>query len=42
MVDRDSVQTVTLFRLASDGAYAERARMPLAWLLKTRPADHLD
>jgi len=42
VVDRDGAETVTLYRLASDGTYAERARMPLAWLLQTKPADHLD
>ncbi|MFF5178132.1 Uma2 family endonuclease [Micromonospora sp. NPDC000316] len=42
VVDRDGAQTVTLHRLARDGAYEERARMPLAWLLQTAPADHLD
>ncbi|GAB3942758.1 hypothetical protein GCM10027614_30360 [Micromonospora vulcania] len=42
VVDRDGAQTVTLHRLGGDGAYEERARMPLAWLLQTAPADHLD
>ncbi|SCE87115.1 Endonuclease, Uma2 family (restriction endonuclease fold) [Micromonospora viridifaciens] len=42
VVDRDGAQTVTLHELAGDGRYAERARMPLAWLLQTPPADHLD
>ena len=41
VVDRDSAQTVTLFRLANDDTYEEKARMPLAWLLQTVPADHL-
>jgi Uma2 family endonuclease len=42
VVDRDDAQTVTLYRLAVDGAYTERAKMPLAWLLQTAPADHLE
>ncbi len=42
VVDRDDAQTVTLFRLSSDETYAERAKMPLAWLLQTDPRDHLD
>jgi hypothetical protein len=41
VVDRDAAQTVTLCRLAGDGAYEERARMPLAWLLQASPADHI-
>ncbi|MFD0783632.1 hypothetical protein ACFQZ8_06870 [Micromonospora azadirachtae] len=42
MVDRDGAQTVTLHRLGPQPAYQERARMPLAWLLQTTPAEHLD
>jgi Uma2 family endonuclease len=42
VVDRDDALTVTLYRLAPDGAYTERAKMPLTWLLQTTPADHLD
>jgi Uma2 family endonuclease len=42
VVDRDGAQTVTLLRLTGQGAYEERARMPLAWLLQTLPAEHLD
>ncbi|MEU7609726.1 Uma2 family endonuclease [Micromonospora sp. NPDC049204] len=42
VVDRDGAQTVTLHVLGGDGTYEERARMPLAWLLQTVPADHLD
>ncbi|MFC8296928.1 Uma2 family endonuclease [Micromonospora orduensis] len=42
VVDRDGAQTVTLHRLGGNGTYEERARMPLAWLLQTAPADHLD
>ncbi|WP_088988187.1 Uma2 family endonuclease [Micromonospora chokoriensis] len=42
VVDRDSAQTVTLHRLSGSGAYEAQARMPLAWLLQTVPADHLD
>ena len=42
VVDRDGAQTVTLHRLTGQGGYEERARMPLAWLLQTSPADHID
>lgn len=42
VVGRDGAHTVTLYRLAGDGCYRERARMPLTWLLQTTPADHLD
>jgi Uma2 family endonuclease len=42
VVDRDDAQTVTLYQLSSDGAYVERAKMPLLWLLQTTPSDHLD
>ncbi|GIJ34653.1 hypothetical protein [Micromonospora sediminimaris] len=42
IVDRDDAQTVTLHELGGDGRYVEQARMPLAWLLQTAPADHLD
>ncbi|MFE0527385.1 Uma2 family endonuclease [Micromonospora parva] len=42
VVDRDGAQTVTLHRLGGDGSYETLARMPLAWLLQTAPADHLD
>ncbi|MDG4767586.1 Uma2 family endonuclease [Solwaraspora sp. WMMD406] len=41
VVDRDSAQTVTLHRLTAHGPYQEQAKMPLAWLLQTSPADHL-
>jgi Uma2 family endonuclease len=41
-VNRDTAQTVTLYRLDEHGAYQERAKLPLAWLLQTAPADHLD
>lgn len=42
VVDRDDAQTVTLYRLSSEVTYAERAKIPLAWLLQTSPDDHLD
>jgi len=42
VVHRDAAQTTTLYRLTADGTYQERAKMPLAWLLQTTPADHLD
>ena len=37
VVERDSAQTVTLYRRDAGGGYAERAKMPLAWLLQTTP-----
>lgn len=40
MVERDAAQTVTLFVLGADKAYEAAAKMPLAWLLQTKPADH--
>jgi len=42
VVDQDTAQTVTLHRLGSGGTYTEQAKLPLAWLLNTSPADHLD
>jgi Uma2 family endonuclease len=42
IVDQDAAQTVVLYRLGPDGGYTERAKMPLAWLLQTAPADHID
>lgn len=39
-VARDSAQTVTLHRLGPDGRYEVTAKVPLAWLLQTTPADH--
>jgi Uma2 family endonuclease len=41
MVGRDAAETVTLMRLTSDGTYKTEAQTPLAWLLRTSPADHL-
>jgi Uma2 family endonuclease len=41
VVDRDGAQTVTLHRLGTQGRYEERAKLPLAWLVQTSPADHL-
>ncbi|MDT5030998.1 MAG: hypothetical protein QOC94_1169 [Actinoplanes sp.] len=40
VVDRDSALTVTLFVLGADETYDVAAKMPLAWLLQTAPADH--
>jgi Uma2 family endonuclease len=40
VVDRDTAQTVTLHVLGADGTYEVAAKMPLAWLLQTAPADH--
>lgn len=40
LVDRDSAQTVTLHVLGSNHTYEVAAKMPLAWLLQTKPADH--
>jgi Uma2 family endonuclease len=42
VVNRDGAQTVTLYRLAPEGTYRERAKMPLAWLPQTTPADHVE
>jgi Uma2 family endonuclease len=42
VVDRDPAQTVTLHRLGESGEYDVVTKMPLAWLLNTAPADHLD
>ena len=39
---RDAAQTVTLHRLAPSGEYEVATKLPLAWLLTTEPADHLD
>jgi Uma2 family endonuclease len=40
-VARDSANTVTLQRLAAGGSYETAAQMPLAWLLQTKPVEHL-
>ena len=40
MVERDVAQTVTLHVLGADNVYEVAAKMPLAWLLQTKPADH--
>ncbi|MBF9130357.1 Uma2 family endonuclease [Plantactinospora sp. S1510] len=40
MVERDVAQTVTLYVLSTDKTYQVAAKMPLAWLLHTAPADH--
>lgn len=42
IVDRDTAQTVTLHRRGVDGTYEVTTKMPLAWLLNTQPADHLN
>jgi Uma2 family endonuclease len=42
VVDRDPAQTVTLFQLGPNGDYVEHAKMPIAWLLNTPAAEHLD
>ena len=39
-VARDAAHTVTMYRLGADG-YARAAQLPLAWLLQSRPGDHL-
>jgi Uma2 family endonuclease len=41
LVDRDAAQTVTLHRLRPDGTYEVGSKMPLAWLLRTEPAEHV-
>ena len=40
LVERDAAQTVTLHVLRADRTYEVAAKMPLAWLLQTKPADH--
>jgi Uma2 family endonuclease len=42
VVDRDVAQTVTLYRIGQTGGYEVVTMLPLAWLLNTAPADHLD
>ena len=39
IVDQDSAQTVTMYRLDGD-QYRVAATMPLAWVLNTSPAEH--
>ena len=39
-VDRDTAQTVTMYRLAGD-RYEVRAATPLAWVLQTDVTQHL-
>jgi Uma2 family endonuclease len=40
VIDRDAAQTATLHVLGADKTYEVAAKMPLAWLLQTAPADH--
>lgn len=40
-VDRDTAQTVTMYKLAGDH-YEVRATTPLAWVLQTGVTEHLD
>lgn len=40
LVERDTAQTVTMHVLGADNIYELAAKMPLAWLLQTAPADH--
>jgi Uma2 family endonuclease len=40
LIDRDVAQTVSLHVLTADKTYDVAAKMPLAWLLQTKPADH--
>lgn len=42
LVDRDAAQSVTLHHLGASGEYDVVTKLPLAWLLKTEPSDHLD
>jgi Uma2 family endonuclease len=42
VVDRDAAQTVTLSRIGQIGEYETVTMLPLAWLLNTAAADHLD
>ncbi|MFI5914982.1 Uma2 family endonuclease [Dactylosporangium sp. NPDC051541] len=41
VINRDGALTAQLNRLGPSGEYEEYAKMPLAWLLQTAPADHL-
>jgi Uma2 family endonuclease len=41
-VDQDAANTVTMYRLAAGDRYEMRAATPLAWVLNTGPAEHLD
>lgn len=41
LVSRNAAQTVVLFRLSPAKVYEEQVRVPLAWLLQTKPEDHL-
>jgi Uma2 family endonuclease len=40
VIERDPAQTATLYVLGADKTYETAAKMPLAWLLQTAPADH--
>jgi Uma2 family endonuclease len=40
VIERDTAQTVTLYVLGAEREYDVAAKMPLAWLLQTAPADH--
>jgi Uma2 family endonuclease len=42
IVDRDPAQTVTQHILGADGTYEMSAKIPLAWLLQSDPAEHLE
>jgi hypothetical protein len=42
VVDRDATQSVTLHHLRQSGEYEVTTKLPLAWLLNTTPADHLE
>jgi Uma2 family endonuclease len=41
VVNRDA-QTATLYRLGARRRLSGAGKMPLAWLLQTTPADHVD
>jgi Uma2 family endonuclease len=41
VVDRDAAQTVTLHRIGPTGEYEVATKLPLAWLLRTAPEEHL-
>jgi Uma2 family endonuclease len=41
VVDRDSANTVTLYRIGHTGEYEVVTMLPLTWLLNSAPADHL-
>ena len=41
VVDRDAANTVTLYQLTESNGYEVTTKLPLAWLLRSAPDDHL-